>query len=67
MKKNKLVTEFSVIGQDIEEHFNTYNEAEKYCIDLGKEQQMEVQFFSKEWINGIEGDVVIFKNYGEHL
>ena len=67
MKKNKLVTEFSVIGQDIEEHFNTYNEAEKYCIDLVKEQQMEVQFFSKEWINGIEGDVVIFKNYGEHL
>ena len=67
MANNKTVTEFSVVGQDIEEHFNTYSEAEKCCLDLTKEQQMEVQFFSKEWNNGNEGDVVIFKNYGEHL
>ena len=63
----KKVIEYSVVGQDVEEHFDKYNQAENYCKDLGKEQQMEVQFFSKEWVDGNEGEVVIFKNFGEHL
>lgn len=67
MEKNKLVTEYSIVGQDIEQHFNTYKEAEKYCKGLGIENQMEVQFFSKQWKNGQEGNVEIFKNFGEHL
>ena len=68
MKQKTTTIEFSVVGADIEEHFNTYNQAEKFCKSLGNNgEQMEVQFFSKEWIDGIEGEVVIFKNYGEEL
>lgn len=58
--------EFSVIGTYIEEHFDNYNEAEEYCMDLSKDEQMDVQFFSKEWNDEEEGEVEIFKNFGEH-
>ena len=63
MKTDK---EFSVVGADIEEHFDNYNDAEDFCMSLSNEEQMDVQFFSKEWNNGEEGDVEIFKNFGEH-
>ena len=62
----KTVIEFSVVGADIEEHFDNYNDAEGFCMSLSSEEQMDVQFFSKEWNNREEGDVEIFKNYGEH-
>ena len=57
--------EFSVIGSEIEEHFDNYNDAEEYCMGLSEEEQMDVQFFSKEWNNEEEGEVVIFKNFGD--
>lgn len=65
--KKKVTIEYSIVGNEVEEHFDTYSEAENFCKDLGKDEQMEVQFFSKEWIDGTEGEVVIFKNYGEQL
>ena len=40
--------------------------SEGFCMSLSNEEQMDVQFFSKEWNNEEEGDVEIFKNYGEH-
>jgi len=63
----KNTIEYSVIGNDIEEHFDNYQEAENFVIDLGKDEQMDVQFFSKEWNGTQEGEVVIFKNFGEQL
>ena len=60
--------EFSVVGNGIEEHFDTYEQAETFCKELGNNgEQMEVQFFSKEWQDGNEGEVIIFKNFGEEL
>lgn len=73
--KNKEITvEYQVQdGQGIDEIFPTQREAESYLHDMGKDQQMSVQFFSKEWIWNEsrsvwqEHNVTIIKNYGEHL
>lgn len=71
MKKVKETIEYPIVGTCIEEHFETYSEAEDFLKDLEPEQQMDVQFFSKEWDitdgEAKEGEVVIFKNYGEHF
>lgn len=73
MKNKRAITEFSVQGGEIEEHFQNYDDAVEFLNDLTNEQQMDVQFFSKEWIKDNsndgwnEGDVIIFKNKGEHI
>ena len=67
MKNEKVIIEYSLVGNDIEEHFSNYEDAERECKSYPIDYQMDFQFFSKEWINGSEGEVVIFKNYGEHL
>lgn len=72
MKKQTITeTEYSIIGNDVEEHFEHYEDAEKFLSDYTPEQQMDMQFFEKEWLhdNGKwnEGNVKIIKNYGEHL
>lgn len=70
----ETTTEYQVQdGQGIDEIFPTQREAEEYLRDMGKDQQMSVQFFSKKWVWNLpesvwqEGDVTIIKNYGEHL
>ena len=59
--------EFSVVGTEIEEHFDNYENAESFLSELSNEEQMDVQFFSKEWEGIEEAEVIIFKNYGEHF
>jgi len=58
--------EYSVVGNDIEEHFEDKSRADAFYESLSAEEKKDVQYFSKEWIyNGEtwgEGEVVIFKN-----
>jgi hypothetical protein len=73
-KKIETTTEYQIQdGQGLDEVFSNYKEAESYLSAMGKDAQMGVQFFSKEWVwNDYESvwqerDVTIIKNYGEVL
>jgi len=63
----KTSTEYSIVGNKIEEHFETYTEAKNFFNSLPKKSKSKVQFFSKEWIKQsgewIEGTVLLFSNF----
>lgn len=56
------IIEYSVVGQDTEEHFEDMDSAVDFYNSLTPKQRSKVQFFSKEWNNGEEGEVIILRN-----
>jgi hypothetical protein len=51
--------EYSIQTENEEEHFDNEDEAREFWENLSEEERKSGQFFSKEWEDGEEGEVII--------